>query len=224
MKTIVLLWFALLIPNLVWADATLKYELEGPKSGKKQFEIAISGMMARIDEQGADDQSLLFEAGHLFPLYRLNHTQSRYETLTPKFKAYLRVEEDRQVNKDLFSYPPITLKPTRKQAVISGIKCRLVHEINDGEPVIEHCIASSARAGLTERVTRSLIRTHAILRKYQGTGWLGVGTTDEVYVSVRSRHLKNEATLTLTNISYKTLDPVYLQIPKNYTKVEANDK
>lgn len=219
MKPLVLLWVTIIMSNSVWADATLKYELQVPGGEKKHYQIAISGMMARIDEHDVDDQSLLFEAGHLFPLYRLNHAKTNYEQLTPRFEAYLQVKEDRQVNEDLFSYPPITLKPTRKHQVISGIKCRLVYEIHDEEPIIEHCIANSARAGLSERITRSMIRTHAILRKYWNDGWLGVGTNDEVYVSIQSRHLKKKEKLTLIDISYENLDPSILQIPKAYTKI-----
>lgn len=224
MKTNVVLWVILLLSNPVWADATLNYELQGPNGEKKDIQISIIGEMVRIDGISAEDSILLFQAGHLFPLFQMNHSERNYRRLTPEFKAYLQVEENREPNKDLFSYPEITLKPVRKQQVVAGIKCRLVHELLDNKPVIEHCLANSARAGLSERETRSLIRTYAILRKYRDVSWPGTGTVDEKYVSVRSRHLNGGESLALKSVSAEILDPAYLRIPRNYKLVAGNEE
>ena len=108
--------------------------------------------------------------------------------------------------------------------MVAGIICRLDPEQLDNSPVIEHCLANSARAGLSERETRSLIRTYAILRKYRDAGWPGTGTVDEVYVSVRSRHLNGGESLALKSVSHEILDPAYLRIPRNYKLVAGKEE
>lgn len=220
MKIFLPLLAGIFLSNPVWSDATLIYELQGPENNKKQVKISISGEGVRINEYKVENSALIFQAGHLFPLYAVNHDEKTYQRLTPEFKAYLRVDKDRKVNKDLFSYPEITLKSAGKQQKVSGIKCRLVHEYIDEKPVIEHCLANSARSGLSERETRSLIRTYAILRKHTDTDWPGAGTTDEVYVSVRSRHLDGDNSMELKSVSYDLIDTSYLRIPREYKLVD----
>lgn len=223
MKTVVLMWAVLLISNSVWADATLHYELQGPDGEKRKIQISTSMIWAKIDEVGTN-YSYLFKSGHQYPLYRVNHHELNYQLLTPKIKGGLNVEKNRKANNQHFSYPVITLKPTGKREMISGINCHLVHEMIDGKPLIEHCFANPARMGITVRDVKTLIRTYAILRKYRDSGWLGAGSIENDYVSVRSRHLDSTQTLQLKEVSTKPLEPKYMYIPREYTLIANTGK
>lgn len=224
MKILFLIMIGIVLSNPAWCDVSLHYELRDSAGNLSHLQISISGMAARIDKVGAENSALIFQAGHLYPLYQVNHTEQKYLRLTPEYKPYLHADKVRNPNEGIFYYPKIALKPTRNQIVVSGIKCRLVLEVINGEPAIEHCLANSVRAGLLERETRSLVRTYAILRKYHNDSWLGTGTTDEIYVSVRSRNLKNDASLVLQSVSNADIDPNYLRIPKEYKLITGTDK
>jgi hypothetical protein len=115
------------------------------------------------------------------------------------------------------------LKPTKKTRTVAGIECRVVHELIDGEPVIEHCMANSARLKVTDREVITLARSFGMARNME-FGWLGVGTKDEEFVSVQSRDLRDERLLELTSVSIEPLAEAYLRIPKTYKLVETGTK
>ena len=116
-----------------------------------------------------------------------------------------------------------TLKPTKKQRKVAGIECRVVHELIDGKPVIEHCMANSARLKVTDRELITLSRLFGMARNME-LGWLGTGTKDEAFVSVQSRDLRDGRTLGLTSVSTQPLAQGYLRIPKTYKPVEPDTK
>lgn len=113
------------------------------------------------------------------------------------------------------------LKPTKKTRTVAGIECRVVHELVDGEAVIEHCMANSARLRITDRELITLSRLFGMARNME-YGWLGVGTKDEEFVSVQSRDLRDDGTLELTSVSTQPLEAGYLRIPKTYKLVESD--
>ena len=115
------------------------------------------------------------------------------------------------------------LKPTKKMRSVAGIECRVVHELIDGKPAIEHCMANSARLKVTDRELITLARSFGMARNME-FGWLGVGTQDEEFVSVQSRDLRDERLLELTSVSTKPLAEGYLRIPKTYSLVEPDTK
>ena len=120
-------------------------------------------------------------------------------------------------------WPAPILNPSNKTRTVAGIRCRVVRELLDGEPVIEHCMANSARLKVTDRELITLARSFGMARNME-FGWLGVGTQDEEFVSVQSRDLRDERLLELTSVSTKPLAEGYLRIPKTYSLVEPDTK
>jgi hypothetical protein len=116
-----------------------------------------------------------------------------------------------------------TLKPTKETRKVAGIECRVVHEMLDGKPVIEHCMANSARLSVTDRELITLARVFGMARNME-FGWLGVGTKDEEFVSVQSRDLRDNRVLELKSASTQPLAEGYLRIPKTYKLVESDTK
>jgi hypothetical protein len=117
--------------------------------------------------------------------------------------------------------PPPTLKPTRKMRNIAGIRCRVVHELRDGEAVMEHCMANSAALGVTKREVITLSRMFSMSRKMD-LDWLGTGTRDEEFVAVYSRDLGDNRVLQLTSVSTKPLPAGHLKIPRSFKLVESD--
>ena len=104
---------------------------------------------------------------------------------------------------------------------IAGIRCRVVHELRDGEAVMEHCMANSAALGVTKREVITLSRLFSMSRKMD-FDWLGTGTKDEEFVAVQSRDLGNNRVLQLTSVSTKPLPAGYLRIPRSFKLVESD--
>lgn len=109
--------------------------------------------------------------------------------------------------------------PTAQMDEVAGVRCRVVNELRRGEPAIEHCMANETALGITEREIRTLARTFAMARA-QGLDWLGTATTDEEFVSVRSRALDGGAALVLESVSTEALPPDHLRVPREYRKVQ----
>jgi hypothetical protein len=108
--------------------------------------------------------------------------------------------------------------PTAAMDEVAGVRCRVVTELRDGETVMEHCMASKAALGITERETRTLARTFAMARE-QGFGWLGTATADEEFVSVRSRAPDSGAALVLETVSTAALPRERLRVPRAYAEL-----
>lgn len=117
--------------------------------------------------------------------------------------------------------PAPALKPSREVKTVAGVRCRVVHELLDGEPVMEHCMANSAGLGVTKREVISLSRLFRMARD-RGLGWLGTGTEDEEFVSVQTRDLRDDRMLQLTSVSTKALPAGYLRIPRTFERVEPD--
>ena len=106
---------------------------------------------------------------------------------------------------------------------IAGIRCRVVHELRDGEAVMEHCMANSAALGVTKREVITLSRMFSMSRKLD-FDWLGTGTRDEEFVAVQSRDLGDNRVLQLTSVSTKPLPAGHLKIPRSFKLVESDAK
>jgi hypothetical protein len=111
-------------------------------------------------------------------------------------------------------------RPTRKQDQVAGVSCRVVLELIDGKPAVEHCMANKAALSITERETRTLARLFSMAR-VRGYDWLGTATEDEEFVSVRSRDLARDKTLVLKSVSTQALPNGYLRVPRAFKEVEA---
>lgn len=118
-------------------------------------------------------------------------------------------------------WPTPILKASKKTRSVAGIRCRVVHELLDGEPIIEHCMANSARLSVTDRELITLSRLFAMSRN-MGFDWLGIGTRDEEFVAVQSRDLRDNRLLQLTSVSTKPLPAGYLRIPRSFKLVESD--
>ena len=112
-------------------------------------------------------------------------------------------------------------KPSSKTDEVAGVKCRVVIELVDGEPAIEHCMANKAALRITERESRTLARVFMMARE-QGYGWLGAATKDEDFISVRSRTLGGNKALQLVSLSTKPLEQGYLKVPTDFTEAKES--
>ena len=111
------------------------------------------------------------------------------------------------------------LKATRKSLRVNGIPCRVILEMDNGEPAVEHCMANAARLKVTEREVITLARTFTMARARQ-LGWLGIGSEDEKFVSIRSRDLRDNRTLELKSVSTAPQPVGYQRIPREYKQLE----
>jgi len=120
--------------------------------------------------------------------------------------------------------PPPALVPaprfqaTPKRDEVAGISCRVVQEIVNDKPVVEHCMANKAALGITEREMRTLARLFALARE-RSWDWLGAATEDEAFVSVRSRRLDSDARLELGSVSTDPLPQGHLRISRKFTEI-----
>ncbi len=130
---------------------------------------------------------------------------------------------DRPSTKPEERWPVPTLKPTKKKLTIAGVRCRVVHELLDGQAVREHCMANSAALGVTKREVITMSRLFAMARKLD-FDWLGTGTKDEEFISVQSRDLDNNRTLLLTAVSTEPLPAGYLRIPRSFERIDFEAK
>jgi hypothetical protein len=106
-----------------------------------------------------------------------------------------------------------------KMDEVAGIACRVVLEIVGDKPTVEHCMANKAALGITERETRTLARLFVLARK-RGWDWLGAATKDEEFVSIRSRRVGEDGSLTLKSVSTQALPADHLRIPRSYKEIE----
>ena len=120
--------------------------------------------------------------------------------------------------KDSLDVP--VFKPLRKMDEVVGIRCRMVLEMANEKPVVEHCMANTAGLGITEREARTLARLFVMAKK-KGYGWVGTATKDEDFVSVRSKTTDQTSSLELVSVSTKALTPGYLRIPREYKENKA---
>ncbi len=114
--------------------------------------------------------------------------------------------------------PAPLFQATPKRDEVAGISCRVVQEIVNNKPVVEHCMANKAALGITEREMRTLARLFALARE-RGWDWLGAATQDEEFVSVRSRRLDGDALLELGSVSTDPLPQGHLRISREFTEI-----
>lgn len=232
--------------SIARADATLSYELSDPDGKKMVKKFSTSHFFIRIDDPSTPDQHLLFQAGKFFPLFSVDRANRTYTRLTAEVIPYMSPQsrkhhgadktaanqdptkpEEKGMSTNQASQNPrklsLTLRPTKTKRKVAGIECRVVHELAEGKPVIEHCMANSSRLGLTKREIITMARTFEMARN-RDYGWLGVGTQDEEFVSVYSRDQRDNRVLQLTEVSTAPLPIDYLRIPREYQQVKTEQE
>jgi hypothetical protein len=210
----------------VHADAALTYELTGDGNSKTVKQFSMARFFIRIDDPADKDQYLLFQAGKFFPLFSVDQAKETYTRLTPPVTPYMgpdttakkKADTQNSEAKPAERAPAPKLKPTGKKRKVAGIQCRVVHEISDDKPVIEHCMANSAKLGLTSREVITMARMFEMAPN-RDLGWLGVGTEDEEFISIQSKDLSDNRVLSLTAVSTKPLPEGYLRIPREYKEI-----
>jgi hypothetical protein len=118
--------------------------------------------------------------------------------------------------------PSPALSPTRKKQNVSGVVCRLVRELVDGQPVAEHCMAGTGPFGITGREMITLSRLFTTARRLQ-LGWAGVATADERIASVDSRLGDGRGSQTLLSIAYDWIPDERMRVSKQYRRVQSLD-
>jgi len=222
--------------SMAHADATLTYELSGADGGKTVKKFSTARFFIRIDDPADKDQYLLFQAGKFFPLFSVDQANTNYTGLTSTVTPYMSPQSrehhgadqtdeqgESKQKAETRQKQAAKLKPTKKNRKVAGIECRVVQELADGKPVIEHCMANSARLGVTDRELITMARTFEMARS-KDFGWLGTGTEDEEFISVQSKDLRDNRVLTLTDVSTKPLPEGYLRIPRDYKQTKAEEQ
>jgi hypothetical protein len=216
--------------SAVHADAALTYELTGDGDSKTVKQFSMARFFIRIDDPAKKDQYLLFQAGKFFPLFSVDQEKKTYTRLTAEVIPYMsphsrknhgadQAAEQDEAAKNSEKQSP-QLKATKKTRKVAGIECRVIHELQDGKPVIEHCMANSARLGITNREVITMARAFEMARDRK-LGWLGTGTQDEEFISVQSKDLRDNRVLSLTTVSTEPLPEGYLRIPRDYQEIES---
>ena len=214
------------------ADARLSFELTEADGSKGVKQFSIARFFVRIDDPSDKERYLLYQAGKFFPLFAVDQTNSEYTRLTPAVTPYMSPHSrehhgadqttdeggTKQASENRAGTAP-ELKPTKNMRKVAGIECRVVHELLDGKPVVEHCMANSARLNIADRELITMVRAFEMARN-RDFGWLGIGTEDEEFVSVQSRDLRDNRVLQLTGVSTKPLAQGYLRIPREYKEIE----
>jgi hypothetical protein len=126
-------------------------------------------------------------------------------------------EAETKATPALAKYP--RFEASAKRDEVAGIACRVVQEVVDDKPVVEHCMANKAALGITERETRTLARLFVLARQ-RGWDWLGAATRDEEFVSIRSRRVGGDGSLMLKSVSTEPLPAGHLRIPRSYKEVK----
>jgi hypothetical protein len=224
------------VTPIAHADATLTYELTGTDGSKTVKKFSTTRFHIRIEDPAAADQYLLFEAGKFFPLYAVDTTAKTYTRLTEEVIPFMSPQSRQHHGADKAGQnassaqtaesttkPTPKFKPTRKTRKVAGVECRVVHELVDDKPVIEHCMANSARLGVTKREIINMARTFEMARN-RDYGWLGVGTEDEEFVSVYSLDQRDNRVSQLTEVSTTPLVAGYLRIPRDYKQTKAEEQ
>ena len=220
--------FLLAFTTPAGADATLTYELTEADGSKTTKKFSTARLYVRIDDSADEKRYQLFEAAKFFPLYSVNQAESSYTQLTPKVIPYMGPETMAKKAADAHTpeieavkkAPPAVLKPGNKKRTIAGIRCRVINEMLDGKPAIEHCMVNSANLDVTTREIISMARLFSMARD-RDLGWMAVGTEDEEFISIQSRDLRTKRVFELTSISNKPLAQGYLRIPREYKQVKA---
>ena len=219
--------------SAVHADAALTYELTGDGDSKAVKQFSMARFFLRIDDPADKDQYLLFQAGKFFPLFSVDQAKGTYTRLTAEVIPYMSPHsrknhgadkteeqgESKQASENSDKQSP-QLKATKKTRKVAGLECRVIHELQDGKPVIEHCMANSARLGITSREVITMARAFEMARNRE-LGWLATGTQDEEFISIQSKDLRDNRVLTLTAVSTEPLPEGYLRIPREYQEVES---
>ena len=112
----------------------------------------------------------------------------------------------------------LRLQPTKRMETVGGVRCRVVAELVDGEPAVEHCMANKAAFGITERETRTLASLFKMART-RGWDWLPAAAQDEEFVSVRSRRVADGAVWTLLSVSTAALPAAYMRISRDFKEL-----
>jgi hypothetical protein len=216
-----------------YADAMLTYELTEADGAKAVKQFGVARFYARIDDPADQDRYLLYQAGKFFPLFAVDKAAGQYTRLTPEVTPFMSPQsrehhgadqkteqgETKQTSETRAKSAP-KLKPAKKNRKVAGIKCRVVHELEDDKPVVEHCMANSARLGITEREVITMVRTFE-MGQNRDYGWLGIGTEDEEFISIYSRDLRDNRVLQLTEVSNKPLPADHLRVPREYKQAKS---
>jgi hypothetical protein len=210
----------------VHADATLTYELRGADNTTTVKKFSTARFFVRIDDPDDAERYLLFEAGKFFPLYEVDQAKGTYSLVTPEVIVFMGPDNPAKKEANAKAAqtekaPAPVFMPVKKKLTVAGVSCRVIHEMVDDKPVIEHCMANSAKLDLTTREIKIIARTFSMARERK-FDWLGVGTEDEEFISIQSRDLNTNRVFKLTSVSTKPLEQDYLRIPREYKKVEPD--
>ena len=219
--------------SLSHADAMLTYELTDADGNKSVKQFGIARFFARIEDPADEDHYLLYQAGKFFPLFAVDTAAGQYQRLTREVTPFMSPQSRKHHGADQAQEQGGTqqtsenraksapkLKPAKKNRKIAGIKCRVVHELEDDKPVVEHCMANSARLSITEREVITMARTFQ-MGQNRDYGWLGIGTEDEEFISIYSRDLRDNRVLQLTGVSNKPLPADHLRVPREYKQAKS---
>jgi hypothetical protein len=227
------------------ADASLVYETLGTDGSQTRYTFAISGRFVRVDSDTEPARFRLIDTG-LLTMADVDVENKRYtfEKLPRRqvsgagpgtgskpggSKVNKQDGEKAGGNADESAaaagpelLPLPVLSPTRKKQNVSGVVCRLVRELVDGQPVAEHCMAGTGPFGITGREMITLSRLFTTARRLQ-LGWAGVATADERIASVDSKLGDGAGSQTLLSISYDWIPDERMRVSKQYRRVQSLD-
>lgn len=222
--------------SLAQADATLVYETIDTEGAKTQHTFLISGRFVRIDTDPREQPGYsLFDTGHMV-MFNVDETAHSYTpvkagrffhpsiSVTPPEKAEAGTAEKAAstevAEKTADPTPASTLKATKKKRTVAGKRCRVVLEIADEKPVVEHCMSGTGELGLSKREVVTLSRLFTKAANLD-LNLLGAATKDERYVSIQSQRADDKASQTLKSVSKTAIPFEKMRISEDYKQLQA---
>jgi hypothetical protein len=236
----------ILVAAITWpvsglADIKLVLESRAPDAEPVEISVGIKGRWAHIQEGTGDGAVYWIFDGARVDLYSIDSAAKAYTVAQPPAKAPRpadvveaspassapgdsRLPPGRPAEQWVgVERTPPAFKPTKDKDEVAEIRCRVVNELDEGAPTIEHCMASARDLGVVQREIITLARLYSALR-WLGWAWPAVGTEDEEFVSLRSKRLADGAELVLTRIERQPLSYELTRIPRDYRDLDPRPR
>ncbi|MEW8508066.1 MAG: hypothetical protein AB2598_15320 [Candidatus Thiodiazotropha sp.] len=188
-----------------YADSILTFEKIGSAGQKETRTVSISGRWLRIDSDAKSGPDYtLMDTGRML-MFEVDEKNRRFKQ-THMGKFYWP--------KDVIA----KLKPMREKAVVSGVRCRKVEEIDKDSTIAKHCMVAGADIGLNERKTKSLSRLYLVSRRMK-LDWGAATTPDERQISISSHNPSTGDSLKFVSVVHKAIPDNRLKIPDEFQSI-----
>lgn len=194
----------------VYADSILTFEKTSAAGTREVRTVSITGRWLRIDSDaaGGPDYTLM-DTGRMIMFEVDDKNKSFQQTHMGKYYW----PKDRLPK----------LKPVREKSAVSGVRCNMIEERVDDQPVAVHCMVAGQEIGLNERKTKTLSRLFLVSRR-MNLDWVAATTTDERQVSISSTRSSGGESLKFLSAEHRPIPDNRMKIPDEYKQIRVEQK